>query len=378
MKKLEKISITAIASLAVLGTTVFGATGKVYNTSQGLVLRGEASKSGAPLATIANDAEVEIIEKTGEWYKVNANGKEGYLFAEYVEVQEESEEEPTENTEQPVTNNQEIPDNTTKQETKIYIVPVITSSVIGTIPEGTEVNTEKTLNNWAYVSFGEIRGWIRTASYNAAVVPEKPQEEAPEVAPEENPVETPEAPQEQENVQVPEQPTENTNLSFTKGYINSESVNVRRGPSTDTEIVTNLILNTGVRIIAQTDEWYRLCSHRRLYWRWSESAFCQKLHTQKQRQEPRRSNKECCLPLLNQTCALLPINPAQRFCQYRPAFRKKAPGGTIPHAAPDGWEREPSGSHSAQSPLQWLKPEESPAVMTTPRWSCYPRPDSQS
>lgn len=258
MKKLEKISITAIASLAVLGTTVFGATGKVYNTSQGLVLRKEASKSAEPLATIANDAEVEIIEKTGEWYKVNANGKEGYLFAEYVEVQEESEEEPTENTEQPVTNNQETPENTTKTETKIYIVPVITSSVIGTIPENTKLNVEKTLNNWSYVSYGETKGWIRTASYNTVEVTEKPQKEAPEVVPEEIPVETPEEPQEQENEQVEETPTENTNLSFTKGYINSESVNVRKGPSTDTDIVTILILNTGVTITAQTDEWYKV------------------------------------------------------------------------------------------------------------------------
>jgi len=258
MKKIEKISITAIASLALLGTTVFGTTGKVYNTSQGLVLRKEASKSAEPLATIANDAEVEIIEKTGEWYKVNANGKEGYLFAEYVEVQEEPVEEPTENTEQPVTNNEEIPENTTKTETKIYIVPVITSSVIGTIPENTKLNVEKTLNNWSYVLYGETKGWVRTASYNTAEVIEKPQEEVPEVVPEEIPEETPEEPQEQENEQVEETPTENTNLSFTKGYINSESVNVRKGPSTDTEIVTILILNTGVTITAQTDEWYKV------------------------------------------------------------------------------------------------------------------------
>ena len=254
MNKFEKISVMAIASLALLGTTVFGTTGKVYNTSQGLVLRGEASKSGAPLATIANDAEVEIIEKTGEWYKVKANGQEGYLFAEYVKVQEEPAQEPEENTPQENTdNNQTTTDTITKSETKMYMVPVITSSVINTIPSNTQINVEKTLNNWAYISYGESKGWVRTYSYKAetTTTPEQTPEENPETVPEEQQNNT-------ENTSQEQVPTENTNLSFTKGYINVDSANVRSGPSTDTTVVTTLILNTGVTIAGQTGEWYKV------------------------------------------------------------------------------------------------------------------------
>lgn len=254
MNKIKRISITATASLAILGTTVFGATGKVYNTSQGLVLRGEASKSGAPLATVANDAEVEIIEKTGEWYKVKANGQEGYLFAEYVKLQEEPIEEPVEDEQsEDANNNQATSETITKNETKIYIVPVITSSVIGTIPANTKINVEKTLNNWAYVSYGENRGWVRTYNYNeeTTVEPEQTPEETPETVTEEQPQET-------QNQQPEQKPVENTNLSFTKGYINSEAVNIRSGPSTDSNVVAILILNTGVTITAQTEEWYKV------------------------------------------------------------------------------------------------------------------------
>lgn len=247
MNKMKKVSVATIVGLAIFGTTVFASTGKVYNTSQGLVLRGEASKTSAPLATVPNDKEFEILENLGEWYKVNVDGKEGYLFAEYVKVVEEApvEEQPENNN--PVENNNP---NTTKTETKIYKLPLITSSNIGTIPANTELNIEKTLNNWAYVSYNNVTGWIRTYNYNADTTETQEPETTP-AEPEETPVETPET--------TPiNQPEENTDLSFTKGYINSSSVNVRKGPSTDTESVTTLILNTGVTITAQTGDWYKV------------------------------------------------------------------------------------------------------------------------
>ena len=247
MNKMKKVSVATIVGLAIFGTTVFASTGKVYNTSQGLVLRGDASKTSAPLATVPNDKEFEILENLGEWYKVNVDGKEGYLFAEYVKVVEETpaEEQPENNV--PVENNNP---NTTKTETKIYKLPLITSSNIGTIPANTELNIEKTLNNWAYVSYNNVTGWIRTYNYNADTT-ETPEPETTPAEPEETPVETPET-------TPTNQPEENTDLSFTKGYINSSSVNVRKGPSTDTEIVTTLILNTGVTITAQTGDWYKV------------------------------------------------------------------------------------------------------------------------
>lgn len=250
MNKFKKVSVATIAGLAIFGTTVFGTTGKVYNTSQGLVLRGEASKTGAPLATIPNDKEFEIVEDLGEWYKVNVDGKEGYLFAEYVEVQNTSSNETPETDEQEPVDSVEV--NSTKTETKIYMLPVITSSTIETIPANTKLNVIKTLNNWAYVSYENINGWIRTYNYNVETVeteqPEEPTEPEQEEKPEEEPNTTVET----------NAPAENTDLSFTRGYINEASVNVRKEPSTSSEVITTLLLNTGVTITSQTDEWYKV------------------------------------------------------------------------------------------------------------------------
>ena len=91
MKRFGTISLLILVITLVFGSAVVAVTGTV-NAPSGLVLRSEASKSGAPLATVPDKTEVEVVEESGEWYKVRMNGQEGYLFKEYVvnvpEIQE--------------------------------------------------------------------------------------------------------------------------------------------------------------------------------------------------------------------------------------------------------------------------------------------------
>ena len=255
MNKYKKISVSALVSIAILGTTVFASTGKVYNTSQGLVLRGSASKTGEPLATVAEGAKVEILEKNGDWYKVNANGKEGYLFAQYVKVEEETQEKDNKE-------NKESKENTNvaTDETKVHILPIITSSTIGVVPAEGEISVEKTVGNWNYISYENIKGWVRNPAKVVTNLEEEQEEQEKQEEQKEN-EESEENKNKEEEQQTKQNSTkqeENTNLSFTKGYINSSSVNVREEPSKSAKIVTTLILNTSVTITAQTDEWYKV------------------------------------------------------------------------------------------------------------------------
>lgn len=91
MKRFGTISLLILVITLVFGSAVVAVTGTV-NAPSGLVLRSEASKTGAPLATVPDKTEVEVVEESGEWYKVRINGQEGYLFKEYVvnvpEIQE--------------------------------------------------------------------------------------------------------------------------------------------------------------------------------------------------------------------------------------------------------------------------------------------------
>ena len=91
MRRFGTISLLILVITLVFGPAVVAVTGTV-NAPSGLVLRSEASKTGAPLATVPDKTEVEVVEESGEWYKVRMNGQEGYLFKEYVvnvpEIQE--------------------------------------------------------------------------------------------------------------------------------------------------------------------------------------------------------------------------------------------------------------------------------------------------
>lgn len=262
MKNLIKISITTLGILTILGTGVLAATG-IVNAPSGLVLREQASKTANPITTIEDKAEVDIIEKSGEWYKVTYNSQEGYLFAEYVNVEETAEtpDEP----EQPTTGDNVKP----VSSLKVYNIPLITSTVINEIDTEAEITIIKEITNWSYVSAGDIQGWVRTYGIKGSTVTDVPEE----------PVETPEPPVEEPEppVEEPSEPTvsepedeettyddpsnsEQTEVtsSATKGFVAVDSATVRAKATTDSEVVTYLIKDTSFTIKAETEEWYKI------------------------------------------------------------------------------------------------------------------------
>lgn len=58
--------------------------GRVYNVSTCLNIRQGAGTSHLVVAYALNDSELEILEESGDWYKVNYNGKIGYANKAYI------------------------------------------------------------------------------------------------------------------------------------------------------------------------------------------------------------------------------------------------------------------------------------------------------
>lgn len=276
MKNLKKLCVTAIGTLGILGTTVFAATG-IVNAPSGLVLRQEASTSSAPLATVPDKTEVNILEESEEWYKVTYNNQEGYLFKEYVNSNESVETE-TPETEEPIEEPTQDPQTTTetpvegvqnvqtKSQVKVYAIPLITSTVINEIQANVEVTIEKQITNWSYISAGEIKGWVRTYGIQNPVqeqTQEQPAEQ-PEIPETEEPVEEPtQEPEEPETPETPNEPPDNTSSSETpvtdiKGFVAVDYANVRKEASTSSEIVTTLTRDTSFEVLAETAEWYKI------------------------------------------------------------------------------------------------------------------------
>lgn len=258
MNNLKRISSIALSGIFLFGTICFAKTGTV-NAPNGLILREEASKSGEIIMTVSDDSKVEIIEEDGEWYKVKYNSHEGYLFAEYVEVEEEEEkaETTTEPTEEQTDETDEAGSTDTeekqypqkqkvKSNLKIYLIPSVTAKTIADVAQDTEITVNYELNNWVNVTYGNVQGWARKYFVNT-----ENKEQAEDTKTEETKVE--------DDKQEEETKTTETVIDNKKGYIDvSNSANVREKASTSSNIINTLLRNTEVTIIAEEGDFYKI------------------------------------------------------------------------------------------------------------------------
>ncbi len=260
MKKFKTISLLILISIIALGSTVFAVTGTV-NAPSGLVLRGEASKEGTPLDTVPDKTELEIIKDTGEWCKVTYNGKTGYLFGQYVNRKEIPPQTPITPETPEVTDSNSVQ---AKSKIKVYMIPVITSTVINEIEPNAQITIEKQITNWSYIVSGDIQGWVRTYGVQneipaPATTPEaqKPEEPTPKTP------ETPTIPTNEEPEKPATTPANNSGANETvvnnvKGFVAVDYANIRKDASTNSQIITTLTKGTSFTITAETEDWYKI------------------------------------------------------------------------------------------------------------------------
>ena len=256
MDRMKITSILLITCLIIIGTTCFAATG-IVNAPSGLVLRKEASKNADPITTVTDKAKVEILEQIGEWYRVKYGDYEGYLFAEYVNIEEKQEENTEENTvEDNITSDAQTNENAivdyprnqvVKNNFKIYIIPSITSKTISNVEANSEITINFELNSWVNVTFNGKTGWARKYFINSEII-----EAVNSTAPEYN--ENQEEPKE-----VEEQVITETSVENRKGYVNvSSSANIRKDASTSSEVIDSLLRNTEITIVAEKGDFYKI------------------------------------------------------------------------------------------------------------------------
>lgn len=274
MNKLNKILSISLGGVILFATTSLAKTGTV-NAPNGLVLRETASKSGNPITTIGDDANVEILEENGEWYQVEYNNQKGYLFAEYVDA--EKQEEPKEE-EQPKVSEEAQKEETTaenkddkkeeaisnedtqypkkqkvKSDLKMYTIPSITATTIANVKKGEELTINYELNNWVNVTYGKTTGWARKYFVDEGtaepVTDKKEENKTDETSKTDNVEDT--------------NNTDNTSTAKSidnkKGYIDvSSSANIRKEASASSDIVNTLLRNTEVTLVAEEGDFYKI------------------------------------------------------------------------------------------------------------------------
>ena len=83
--------LTLVLMIGTLAVPTFAAESDImygigFVNTNGLRLRSEASTTSKTLDTAPNNDCVVIIDKVGDWYKVNYNLQEGYMYGSYLNV----------------------------------------------------------------------------------------------------------------------------------------------------------------------------------------------------------------------------------------------------------------------------------------------------
>lgn len=86
MKKTHRLAALALAVVVGVSSLplVASAAAKGTINAANVNLRKSASTKSASLGKLSKNTEVELISQTGDWYKIKANGKTGYVMKTYV------------------------------------------------------------------------------------------------------------------------------------------------------------------------------------------------------------------------------------------------------------------------------------------------------
>ena len=277
-KKKLLIILIIIAILSVM-TVISNATTNGVITGETVKLREGPSLDDGLVTLLSVDNKVEVLGKEGDWYQVRYRDYEGYVYADYIDVDGEvvdntaTTNQVTNNTIENVVNTVEntvsnevapqenVVDNNTitnttvdttndepqnsvigtnqkiLEEIELKILPLINAETLQTLTKDTIVTVDDEANGWAFISTDLVSGWIRADKLTA--------EEANQTS------------TEQTNNTEPAEQTPATTEPQT-GYISASSVNVRASASTSANVVTTLTRNTEVTIEGEENGWTRI------------------------------------------------------------------------------------------------------------------------
>ena len=260
--------------LIVLGLHVisYGKTTGII-TGETVKLRKEASLEAKLVSLLSVNNKVEVLAEEGDWYQVKYQDKTGYVYKDYIKLDGELENTNMNNRVENTTNTMEntntngtenvvdetntppentVDTNTVPQEeqqkefvvpseqivekdSNITILPLIHASSIGEIKAQTKVTAMEYKNGWVYIVSENVAGWIREEKLQMNTVPV-----------------------EDEDTQTPEEPEIEKPQETKIGYVNVDSVNVRKEASTTSEAISGATKNTKVTILMEENGWCKV------------------------------------------------------------------------------------------------------------------------
>ncbi len=240
MLNIKKASIASIIILVL----IIGIAVASFATNTGIItkeakLRKSPTNDSIILEIIPKKEEVEVLEKSGDWYRVKYQRIKGYVQKDFIEVEETvntlaQNTVTSDNTPVTVENIKQGDTLTVKDKINIYIRPLINSKVIANIESGKTLTVTKIVNEWAYIKSEDKTGWIRLD----AIKTNNPQNN-----------------NKNDNKQESAKKQEELNKT---AYIASSGINFREEPNTDSKVLKVFAENAKITILAEQGEWYKI------------------------------------------------------------------------------------------------------------------------
>ena len=301
---LTVIIIALLVFSGIVKATEVEITGDIIN------LRQEASTDSTIIIQIAKGEKCELIEEEGNWYRIKYGDYTGYVSKDYAEIVADSSSEESNNTESNNTTQEENSNteesNTTQEEsttteqenntnsgeeqnttsegssasnssrtgktnknTSVRIVPLINSSRIATLRNNTDVTVIEELNGWAYIQTDEIAGWVRAINLdidNSNSTKQPSNEKNEQDTNSNNSGNTDSTNNDSSDGNTDNNSNDDNNsdtadnsTDFSKRTMyTKDATNIRSKPSTSSDIIMLVSINTALEVIGEEGDWYKV------------------------------------------------------------------------------------------------------------------------
>lgn len=296
---LTVIIIALLIFSGIVKATEVEITGDIIN------LRQEASTDSTIIIQIAKGEKCELLEEEGNWYRIKYGDYTGYVSKDYAEIVADSSSEESNNTESNNTT-QEDNSNTTQEEsttteqenntnlgeeqnttsegssasnssrtgktnknTSVRIVPLINSSRIATLRNNTDVTVIEELNGWAYIQTDEIAGWVRAINLdidNSNSTKQPSNEKNEQDTNSNNSDNTDSTNNDSSDGNTDNNSNDDNNSDTTdnstdfskRTMYTKDATNIRSKPSTSSDIIMLVSINTALEVIGEEGDWYKV------------------------------------------------------------------------------------------------------------------------
>ena len=282
MKKLLNILSIIIIFALIMASVSFANTGTLKDTDF-LNVRETPSTSSNIVTVLPANASFDIIAEEGDWYQIKYQDYTGYVSKQYVKVSET-----TANTNIPAKSNS---NGIINKDSKLYVLPLLNSTEIGNVSSNTEALVVSITGKWAYIQTDTASGWIfldningteETVANNTENVSDNNSENNEDTNDDSNNLDN-------QNVNDSNNEDKNNNITDTNNssntnnssdisnssdsndstneddtnypktmYVNVEAVYIRAQPTTSSDAVASIGLNTPVTVNGEDGEWYKV------------------------------------------------------------------------------------------------------------------------